>query len=439
MGATVVIGAQWGDEGKGKVVDRYAADAHAVVRFQGGANAGHTIVVGGQKTPLHVLPSGIMRSGMRNIVGPGVLVDLDVASTELDHAERCGAKVYFDHSAPIALPMHRVIDGVRELAAGMGAIGTTRRGIGPGYSDFWARRGVKMGDLRVPDAVRTALMEGGHFAELHNIARHHDPGAAHLVPGMDIDPYSLDDTVDWCVAHGKRFASHLADTRKMVWQMLADDREVLFEGAQGVLLDIFHGSWPYCTSSPCTAAGVSATFGVYEFARVVGVVKAYATRVGAGPFPTELDDAVGKELRDRGQEFGTTTGRPRRCGWLDCVALRHACRVGGITELVVTKLDVLSGFPGLQIADAYVFDDIIEKHPGALTNTLLRAASPMWESVEGWDGSLEGATTLDELPPAAVAYLERIVASTGAPISGVGVGADRDAFIPCCIPPAMRR
>ncbi|MBI2482928.1 adenylosuccinate synthase [Candidatus Uhrbacteria bacterium] len=433
MGTTVVVGAQWGDEGKGKVVDRYAATAQAVVRYQGGANAGHTLVVGGQKTALHLLPSGIVRAGMENFVGPGVLFDCDVGAAELAIAERCGAKVFLDHSAPIVLPIHRIIDAARETSAGGNAIGTTKRGIGPAASDFWLRRSLSLGDLRVPADIRAVLTEGGYFAELCAIARQH--GGPATVPDMELDPYSLDATIAWCAEHGKRFAPYLQDTRKMVWGLIDHDAEVVFEGAQGVLLDTYHGSRPYTTSSSCTAAGVSMSFGVYQFERVVGVTKAYATRVGGGPFPTELADVLGEQLRERGHEYGTTTGRPRRCGWLDTVALRHACRVGGVTELVVTKLDVLSNFGALATCDGYVFDGVVETNPGALTGTVLRGARPHLRAHAGWEGDVTEARTIDALPDTAVRYLEHIAKSAGVPVSGIGIGADRDAFIPCTIVP----
>ncbi|TAL51100.1 adenylosuccinate synthetase [Patescibacteria group bacterium] len=348
MPTTVILGAQWGDEGKGKIVDRKSSKLRRgslCVRHSGGANAGHTTRVGDEKFVTHVLPSGIMNGGVLNLIGPAVACDLAVMREELTIAKRFGSEVAIDRSAPVVLPPHFLLDGLREDRAGEKKIGTTRRGIGPVFSAFFARNAVRMGDLTNADKVRASLLERHYYDEMAALIRLHEG-----------TPPTCDEIVEWCMQFAPTMRPLLADTRQIVWEAHRENRDILFEGAQGVLLDIYNGSQPDTTSSLCTLAGVSATFGVYRFDHVIGVAKAYATRVGSGPFPTELMDETGERIRVLGNEFGATTGRPRRCGWLDLPALIYACRMGGITELAMTKGDALEGFDEVRVATRYVFE-----------------------------------------------------------------------------------
>ena len=412
------------------MVDELARYARVAVRFSGGSNAGHTIVVEGRTYALHLLPSGIVRGGLMNIVGPGVVFDLAVGDSELKIAASCGSQVLLDHSTPIVLPVHRALDAAREASAGSGAIGTTKRGIGPAYSDFWLRRGATLGDLRVSQDIRLVLEGGGWFDELVAVARHlgFTPEMANEL-GLSIDPLSMQETIDWCAKYGPVIVPHLGDTRAFVHNAIDEKWRVLFEGSQGVLLDTFHGSRPHVTSSSCTLAGVSQTFGVYRFDRVYGVAKAYCTRVGAGPFPTELNDEVGAILRDRGREFGTTTGRPRRCGWLDIPALRYAVRMGGITHLCLTKLDVLSGLGEVRVCIDYLFSPNGLTEGTTLTGTVLRSVRPHLIEMPGWIEQLNEARHMGDLPSAARCYIDHIERVTGVPVSLIGVGPGRNQII----------
>ncbi|MCX6714981.1 MAG: adenylosuccinate synthase [Candidatus Uhrbacteria bacterium] len=426
MGAIVILGAQFGDEGKGKISDVLAKDAHVVARFQGGGNAGHTLVIGDRTIALHLLPSGICHEDKMNIVGPGVVCDLEVLVQELALAREFGSRVLLDEQTPIVLPIHRMMDAVREVALGARAIGSTKRGIGPAYSDFWLRRSVTLGDLRSADSVRAVLTRGRYMEEMF--------GAWSLVRGEQIrieqvdvrvHPMHLDDTIDLLMSFADRVVPHIGDTRACVHRALDDGKNVLFEGAQGVMLDAYHGSRPFVTSSLCTSAGVSATFGVHTFDRVIGVAKAYPTRVGAGPFPTELQDERGEELRRRGHEFGTTTGRPRRCGYLDLPALRQARRVSGIEEFVITKLDILTDLEDLFVCDHYIdVDDYT-----TLTCSVLENAKPHLLRMPGWNEDLSNCRHYKELPAAARAYIELIEKQTGTVVSGIGVGAERNQIL----------
>jgi adenylosuccinate synthase len=416
--AIVVLGAQWGDEGKGKVIDKLAENADAVVRFNGGANAGHTLVVGKNTYHTHLLPSGIIRAGTINITGPGVAHDLDVLSDELNLANTFGSEVFLDRSAPLVLPIHKEIDYIRERIAGKSALGTTARGIGPAYEDFWGRRGLKLGDLVSENRIALRLAERGYYAE-----------KCALLKYLGIDAMSFDEVVSWCLSFSEIVRPRLEDTRAMVKMRHDSGKQILFEGAQGILLDTLHGSQPYTTSSTCTLAGVSATFGVYDFDRVIGVTKAYATRVGAGPFPTGQNNADGDKLRKIGQEVGTTTGRDRRCGWLDLVALRYACRVGGITELVVTKLDILSNFEMVQAGVKYTFEGMPIDENITLTSRIMRDAVVGYCLFPGWKVDISYSVKLSDLPDNARRFLEKVRDFTKIPISGVGIGPQREQLI----------
>jgi len=422
----VVTGAVFGDEGKGKVVDDLAEAADFVIRYMGGGNAGHTVVIGDRSYALHLLPSGIFRAGLTNVVGPGVAFELKIGTHEIALAKAHGSTILLDMGAPVVLPIHRALDLGRELAARSQAIGTTKQGIGPTYGDFWMRRGVRLGDLRSESRVREALTRGGYWKEVLALGHFLDLddclAADSLSLGMD--PMDLDATVRWCMQHADVVCGHLADTRAIIQEADHEGKRLLFEGAQGILLDTFQGTWPYCTSSLCTPAGVSATFGIYRFDRVIGITKAYATRVGAGPFPTELDDETGEQLRQRGHEFGTTTGRPRRCGWLDLPALRYACRMGGVTELIITKLDVLTGM-NLFVATSYEEHDI----RSSLTAEVMENAVPVYSSVPGWSQDITTAKQWSDLPLAARGFVGKIERETNVPVSGVSVGPERSQLI----------
>lgn len=425
MPARVVLGAQWGDEDKGKIIDAIAANMDVIVRFNGGANAGHTIVIGDKIYPIHLLPSGIFREGKLNLVGPGVVFDPNVGIQEIELAKKFGSRFKLDFATQIVLPIHRLIDAARELAAGSSALGTTLRGIGPTYSDYWLRRGLTLGDLRSREQIREVLNRGKYWHELFAIVS--SLGGANIdyrKLNMPFNPFHLEDMIDWCVQMGEILTPHLGDTRAIVHEALQNNKQVLFEGAQGVMLDRSLG-FPYCTSSSCTLAGVSMTYGVYAFMDVIGVAKAYATRVGAGPFPTELFDAKGEELRARGHEFGTTTGRPRRCGWMDIPALATACRFGGLTGIFLTKLDILCGMSDVRVCSSYKNVNPYQ----TLTSDVLASAEPVYRDVPDLIGDLSSVKTFSDLPPNFRSYLRTIQVGAGIPIMGVGIGAERDQIL----------
>ncbi len=417
MPAIVVVGAAWGDEGKGRIVDELAEDAHTVVRYGGGDNAGHTLVVDGTKYKIHLLPCGIVRKDKTNVLGPYVATNLEVLAAELAIAHKHGSKVLLDPGAPVILRIHREIDRAREIAAGSSAIGTTQKGIAPAYEHFWSRKGPKLGQVANASTIGDCLKAGG-YAQLEAVVR-----------SLGQEPTSLDAAVEDCRKYSDLVGGHLADTREHVHRILAEDEIVLFESSQGVGLDIVHGGPPYVTSSFCTPAAVSASFGVYKFARVIGVVKAYMTRVGAGPFPTELNDEIGDRIRKKGEEFGTTTGRPRRCGWPDPRMLRHNCRVAGVRELVVTRMDTLAGFDPVQMCVYYVDGGVIIPQYATLTAELLARVKPNYLPVSGWSPDITGCRSFGDLPPAARIYLHDIADVAGVPVSGIGIGPSRSEFI----------
>ncbi|MEM1024724.1 MAG: adenylosuccinate synthase [Myxococcota bacterium] len=411
----VVVGAQWGDEGKGKVVDRYAARAQWVVRYQGGNNAGHTLVVNGEKTILHLIPSGILNPEVRCAIGNGLVVDLDVLTREMDALAGRGLdlsdRLLISPAAHLILPHHRALDRARERKD---AIGTTGRGIGPAYEDKVSRRGVRVGDLFNPDRlgarIRARLPEVE--AQLGFLGESD--------PGLDADAI-----IESCLAHAERLRPHVADVGEALWQAQKTGERILFEGAQGVLLDIDHGTYPYVTSSNTVSGQASSGTGVGPNAvgRVVGILKAYCTRVGSGPFPSELRAEEAERLRQAGGEFGATTGRPRRCGWLDLVALRYAVRVAGIQQIVVTKLDVLGGFGDLPVCTAYEVDGRrIDNYPE--DPDVLERAVPVLENRPGFP-RFEGARSLDDLPAEARSYVEGIAQVLEVDLALVSVGPGR--------------
>ena len=418
----VVIGTQWGDEGKGKVVDLLTDRAQAVVRFQGGHNAGHTLVIDGDKTVLHLIPSGILHAGVRCLIGNGVVVSPGALVEEIEMLEGRGIPVTerlrISASAPLILPVHIALDLARERARGNAAIGTTGRGIGPAYEDKVARRGLRVGELLQPEAFGERLRG---LLEYHNFTLEHY---------FKAQPVDFQATLDEALAHGERLRPMIADVAELLYADLDAGNSMLFEGAQGMMLDIDHGTYPYVTSSNTTTGGAATGTGVGPLALdyVLGIVKAYATRVGGGPFPTELFDAVGKHLGEVGREFGATTGRPRRCGWLDMVALRRAVRVNSISGLCMTKLDVLDGLETVKICTAYQVDGVEVNALPAGAEALARC-EPVYEELPGWRGSTAGARAVDLLPDNARAYLARVEALAGVPVDIISTGPDRDETI----------
>lgn len=420
MSGVVIIGAQWGDEGKGKIVDLFTERADVVVRFGGGPNAGHTLVVGADKLVVRLTPSGILRPQARCVMAQGMVIDPWVLLTEIDMLEargvRTGGRLFLSDRAHVVLPYHIAVDGLREERATAGAkIGTTKRGIGPAYEDKAARRGLRAGDLRdmgrVEDIVRAAL------AAWEPVLR-----------ALGGEPLAVAEVLAKLAPLAERIVPMLADTSLLVDTALRKNERVLFEGAQGTLLDLDHGTYPFVTSSTAVAAGacVGAGIGPTRVGRVLGVTKGYATRVGEGPFPTELHDALGERIRNQGGEFGSVTGRPRRTGWLDLPGLRYAARVNGLDSLAVTKLDVLSGLDSLSLCVAY---DTPQGRTTELPLDAFESAKPVYETVPGWPSSIREARTLDALPEATRAYLARIEEAVGVPIDLVSVGPDRDATI----------
>ncbi len=423
----VIVGAQWGDEGKGKLVDLYAEKADVVVRYEGGSNAGHTLVIAGRTYKLHLLPSGIVRSGKLCLFGPGGVFDLKIGCDELAIVREHGSRLVLDRNASVVLPIHRAIDAGREAAAGKSKIGTTLKGIGPAYADFWLRRSIKLGHLTSESKLREKLLDGGYWDELVALCVHLGVGTRVDINDLKLgmDPLSLDETVAWCMRYADQLCEYLGDTRKIAHERLDKGETVLFESAQGALISTHFEGGKFCTSSSRTPGGISTSMGIYNFDEVIGVTKAYTTRVGAGPFPTELDNEVGEGIRQKGAEFGTTTGRARRCGWLDLPALRYACRVAGITKLVVTKLDVLSGLARLQTCEAY---EDVDKGD-TLTEDVLETAVPIYEDHEPWSEDITSVRDVNDLPSAAENYLYKIRDSIGLPIASVSVGPDREAMV----------
>lgn len=428
MPNVVVVGAQWGDEGKGKVVDLLTEHAQVVVRFQGGNNAGHTLVVGGQKTILTLIPSGILHAGKTCVIGNGVVLDPAVLVAEIDALRARGvirseSQLVISESAHVIFPWHKQLDVLREQVRGDSPIGTTGRGIGPAYEDKVARRGIRVRDLLEAGRLQRKIEERMPEAldELDSLAKRAG------VPVPKLDPVAI---AREFAAFGDRLRPHVRDASLYLHREAKAGARILFEGAQGTLLDIDHGTYPFVTSSNCVAgnAAVGSGLGPTAIDKVVGISKAYTTRVGSGPFPTELKDAVGDRLRTLGDEFGSVTGRPRRCGWLDAVVLRYAARVNGLWGLALTKLDVLSGLPMLQICTAYSLRGTeTSELPGDAED--FEQVTPVYESMPGWEERLAGARSFEQLPAAARAYVRRIEEVAGIPVVCVSVGADRGETI----------
>jgi adenylosuccinate synthase len=419
--AIVLLGAQWGDEGKGKATDLLGSRLDAVVKFNGGNNAGHTIVVDGEKYALHLLPSGILTPGCTPVIGNGVVVDLGVLFEEIDGLEARGvdtSRLVVSSAAHVITPYNRTLDKVTERFLGKRRLGTTGRGIGPTYADKMARVGIRVQDLFDADALR-AQVEGA--LDFKNQV---------LVKVYNRRAFEVDAVVDELLCFADRLRPMVADTPLLLNDMLDAGKTVVFEAGQATLLDVDHGTYPFVTSSNATAGGACTGSGVppTRITGVIAVVKAYTTRVGEGPFPTELLDVKGERLREAGAEFGTTTGRPRRCGWFDAVIARYAARVNGVTDFVLTKLDVLTGMEEVPVCVAYDVDGV--RHDEMpMTQSEFARAVPIYETFPGWDEDISKARTLDELPRNARDYVATLEAMIKAPISAIGVGPGRDETI----------
>ena len=418
----VVIGTQWGDEGKGKVVDLLTDKADAVVRFQGGHNAGHTLVIQGRKTVLHLIPSGILRDEVRCLIGNGVVLSPGALLEEIAMLETGGVeargRMGISESCPVILPYHIALDQAREAARGKKAIGTTGRGIGPCYEDKVSRRGIRLGEM----------LDEGHFSErLREVMEYHNFALAHYFKFETVDYAAV---LDEALAQAEQIRPMIDDVPGTLNMLRRQGRSVMFEGAQGALLDIDHGTYPYVTSSNTTAGGASTGTGVgpRDIDYVLGIVKAYTTRVGAGPFPTELFDEDGDHLGEKGHEFGATTGRKRRCGWLDTVALRRSLQINSVTGMCVTKLDVLDGLDTVKICVAYKLDGREVDTPPVGADRF-EQCEPVFIELPGWKESTVGIKTRDGLPQSARDYLRKVEELCETPIDIISTGPDRDETI----------
>jgi adenylosuccinate synthase len=445
MPGVVIVGAQWGDEGKGKVVDLLAERASTIVRFQGGNNAGHTIVRGGEEFKFHLIPSGILHEDKTCVIGNGVVVDPRVLLGEIDNLKRAGisvANLRISANAHLIMPYHVLLDTAGETKLGKLSIGTTRRGIGPCYADKALRLGIRVQDLLDEKILRTkiraalepkqqalrelSVQRRKRLKEAGEEAKSGEAGAQEPDPRLD-----LHTMVEEHVNYGHRLEPHIADTARLCWDALDREETVIFEGAQATLLDLDHGTYPFVTSSNpiAGAATVGAGVGPKDIDEVWGIAKAYATRVGAGPFPTELFDEVGEQMLQRGHEFGTTTGRRRRCGWMDLVALRYAVRLNRMDALAITKLDVLSGIGPLRVAVRYRSKEGAELDTFPYHQSILHSASAEYEELPGFDLDLTACRSADDLPQEARDYLSFIADFVGVPVRLVGVGPDREQVI----------
>ncbi len=418
----VVVGTQWGDEGKGKVVDWLTDHAQGVVRFQGGHNAGHTLVIAGKKTVLHLIPSGILRKGVNCYIGNGVVVSPQALLDEMATLKKAGVEVFgrlkISEACPLILPYHAALDQAREAAKGARKIGTTGLGIGPAYEDKVARRAIRLQDLFHRERFAAKLRE---VLDYHNFV---------LKNYFNAKPVNFQRTLEDTLALAGQIKPLAADVPRLLYQAGREGKNLLFEGAQGSLLDIDHGTYPYVTSSNCVAGAAAAGSGIgpQMLHYVLGITKAYTTRVGSGPFPTELSDEMGKKLAARGQEFGATTGRPRRCGWFDAAALKRSIQINGVSGLGVTKLDVLDGMQRLCLGVGYKIDGV-KSDILPVGAELLAKSEPMYEEIPGWKESTVGLKRFEDLPSAAQNYLKRIEEICDVPIDMISTGAEREETI----------
>jgi len=421
MANVVVVGAQWGDEGKGKATDLLAGRIDYVVKFNGGNNAGHTVVIGDEKYALHLLPSGILTEGVTPVISNGVVIDIEVLFGELEALSARGvdvSKLLISANAHVITHYHRTMDKVTERFLGKRQIGTTGRGIGPAYADKINRVGIRMQDLFDENILRQKV-DGALAIKNHLLAKVYNRRAI-----------TVDEVVDELLSYAERLRPMVVDTGLVLHQALERGETVLFEGGQATMLDVDHGTYPFVTSSSSTAGGAATGSGIgpNRIDRVIGIVKAYTTRVGSGPFPTELFDASGEFLRKTGFEFGTTTGRPRRCGWYDAPIARYTARVNGVTDFVMTKLDVLTGLESIPVCVAYEVDGVrVDEVP--VSQSDFHHAVPIYENFAGWSEDITGVRAFDDLPANAQAYVLAIEAMSGARISAIGVGPGRDAIV----------
>ena len=420
MANVVIVGAQWGDEGKGKIVDLLTGHADVVVRFQGGNNAGHTIVLQGEKFVFHLIPSGILYENKKCLIGSGVVVDPAVLIGEITELKKRGylkddLQLMVSEEAHLILPYHRRIDIARDRVF---KIGTTGRGIGPAYEDKVARSGIRMGDLLDEEVFHQKLKANLLQKNLY------------LTGVLKEEPFELSEVFEEFIRFKSQIGKYVKDTSLVLYDEIVKGKHILFEGAQGALLDVDHGTYPYVTASNTVAGNACAGSGIGPtmINSVVGVTKAYTTRVGEGPFPTELKDEVGEKIREKGGEYGATTGRPRRCGWFDAVVVNHAIRINGIGETAITKLDVLNDFDKIKICVGYCVNGKVIQHiPSSLK--LLEGCEPVYEELEGWRGEIKGAKKISDLPPQAQRYLKRIEELINVKITMVSVGSERNETI----------
>jgi adenylosuccinate synthase len=422
MANVVVVGAQWGDEGKGKIVDWLSVEADVVVRFQGGHNAGHTLVIDGKTYKLALVPSGVVRPGKLSVIGNGVVLDPYHLVGEIETLRGQGievtpANLKIAENAPLILSLHRELDAFRESGTGAARLGTTKRGIGPAYEDKVARRAIRLMDLADPDQLT---------GQIDRLLAHHDP----LRRGLGLPPTSAGAIREELVSVAPRILPFMAPTYEILDSARRAGKRILFEGAQGAMLDIDHGTYPYVTSSNTVAANAATGSGLGPRAigYVLGIAKAYSTRVGGGPFPTELDDDVGRVIGERGREFGTNTGRPRRCGWFDAVLARQAVRTCGIDGLALTKLDILDGFATIKVATRYRLNGEEMDYLPASQSAQARV-EPVYETIEGWSGATSKARSWAELPAQAIKYVRRIEELVGAPVALLSTSPERDDTI----------
>ncbi len=423
MANVVVVGAQWGDEGKGKVVDIYTEFADDIVRYQGGNNAGHTLVVGNEKVVLHLIPSGVLHPGKRNVIGNGVVLDPEVFIREVTNLKAAGrlqddSTLLLSESLHIIMPYHKRIDIAREAKSGARKIGTTGRGIGPAYEDKIGRRGIRLMDLLDRETFARKLRE--NLDEKNFI----------LEKLLGENPFSFEEIFEEYSGYAEVLKTYVADTTLMLYLDIKGGKRILFEGAQGTLLDVDHGTYPFVTSSSTCAGGACTGTGVSprDIHEIIGISKAYVTRVGSGPFPTELEDVDGEKLRTTGHEFGATTGRPRRCGWFDALVIRYAVRVNGLTGIALTKLDVLDDFDTIRVCTGYSYNGkMLEELPANLE--VFAQCRPVYEEIPGWKSDISGARSFGDLPERAQQYVRRLEELVGCPIVLVSVGPRRDQTI----------
>ncbi|MFI5359778.1 MAG: adenylosuccinate synthase [Halanaerobiales bacterium] len=421
MANKILVGAQWGDEGKGKITDLLARTADVIVRFGGGNNAGHTVIVGDQKFELHLIPSGILYAEKINIIGNGVVIDPAALVKEMQMLEERGISLdnfFISEIAHVIMPYHRLLDKLEEERKGEGKIGTTGKGIGPAYTDKVARRGIRLIDTLDKERFYRRLTDALEYQNLL------------LEKVYGVEPLKAEDIMEEYREYIDIIRKHVTDTTLLLDKARREGKEIFFEGAQGTLLDVDYGTYPYVTSSNPTAGGVctGTGFGPAGIDGVIGVAKAYVTRVGEGPFPTELKNETGDYLREKGHEYGVTTGRPRRCGWFDIPIIKHAVRVNGLTELALTKLDVLTGMEELKVCVGYKYQgEYLSEFP--LEQETLFNCEPVYETMAGWSEDISGYTEYEQLPQAARAYIEYIEKESGIPVKIIGTGPEREQII----------